>query len=122
MRAFRFSKRFLPVILMVSGGALQSAQAQSFDCGKVQSDLESAICSTPELARMDTEVAILYRTLATAAETAPDFKKELQEEQRVWLHSRREDCGGDVDCLEKLYKARVKDLRELAKKKLSVQQ
>lgn len=122
MRAIRFSKGLLPAILILGGGAFQSAQAQSFDCGKVESDLESAICNTPELTRMDIEVATLYRTLETAAETAPDFKKELQEQQRVWLQSRREDCGGAVDCLEKLYKTRIADLQKLASKKLQVRQ
>lgn len=107
------------VLTLLGWGAPQQAQAQSFDCEKADTDAERAICNTPELTRMDIEAAILEQTLENAPTLSPEIKAKLLHEQEVWIHSTRHDCGGDVACLEKAYKARVSRLQETIHSALS---
>ncbi|WP_309083994.1 DUF4232 domain-containing protein [Chelativorans sp.] len=80
-----------------------AAQAQSFDCAKADTDAEWAICNTPELAKLDEELAKTYRQLLDSAKEGSDFRKDVVQLQTSWVHGNRDLCRGDVSCLMDAY-------------------
>lgn len=84
----------------------------SFDCSKARAWAEKVICSDPELAALDQELASAYRSArARHSDTRSD---SLKQEQRAWLR-RRDACEGrpqSFGCLRRAYEIRISELRD----------
>lgn len=90
------------------------APASSFDCVLARSDVEQAICSSRDLARLDRHVAEAYADKLTWAEN--DAKRATaRQAQRAWLKVRDATClrvGQTLaSCLMGVYQQRLKALR-----------
>ena len=86
--------------------------APSFDCSKASGQVEELICSDPELAALDVELARLYR--AVSAQTTGQKLKTLRTYQRGWIKGRN-DCWKAVGvgvraCVEVSYRDRIREL------------
>lgn len=79
-----------------------AAQAASIDCGKAASKVEKLICGDNELSKLDEVLSDLYQT---ALERSTD-KKQISNEQRLWLRNVRNVCQG-VECVKDAYKKRI---------------
>jgi uncharacterized protein YecT (DUF1311 family) len=87
--------------------------APSFDCSKASSQVEELLCSDPELAALDVELARLYK--AVSAQTTGQKLKTLRTYQRGWIKGRN-DCwkavgAGARACVEASYRDRIRELR-----------
>src|SRR5262249_49886399 len=84
--------------------------APSFDCAKAGNDIEHAICSSRDLARLDRHVADEYAYAMLWAVDDP-AKAKLRNEQRAWLQERDTHCRvaaqSMVSCLTASYQARL---------------
>lgn len=80
----------------------------SFDCAKAGTPTEKAICSDVALARLDRDVASVYRQQLSYADDAR--KTAIRNAQRAWLDT-RDACGGSVVCLTDAYDQRLKALQ-----------
>jgi len=81
----------------------------SFDCAKAGTPTEKAICSDVALARLDRDVASVYRQQLSYADDAQ--KTAIRNAQRAWLGT-RDACGGSVVCLTDAYDQRLKALQQ----------
>ena len=82
---------------------LSQSHAASFDCSKAGTQVEKAICSDPELGRLDEELMAAYKKVAATERKA----------QRAWLKYRN-TCGPDVQCLTGMYESRIAVLERAA--------
>jgi uncharacterized protein YecT (DUF1311 family) len=91
------------------------APVASFDCAAARSDVERAICSSRDLARLDRYVAERYAEKLGWAESEA-ARKTLRNEQRAWLQRRDGVClrAGQplVACLSDAYQRRLRALDE----------
>jgi uncharacterized protein YecT (DUF1311 family) len=62
------------------------------DCHIARTDIERAICASPELMAVDRQMQQLYDR---ATSDASADRNELRHEQLSWLHSRDRRCSGD---------------------------
>lgn len=62
----------------------------TFDCAKAASDVERAICASPELAEQDRRIAAGFKRALGEGRTS-------KAEQRNWLKSRESECNGLAD-------------------------
>jgi uncharacterized protein YecT (DUF1311 family) len=81
------------------------AQAASFDCAKAASSTEKAICSTPAVSRLDSELAAAWQQALAQSHDA----KVLKSTQLKWLRERNA-CGEDPACLSDRYRERLAEL------------
>ncbi len=79
----------------------------SFDCARAATDSERTICSTPLLWGYDRVVVDIYGYLRR--NVGADQALILRSEQANWL-SRRQRCGGNVECNLNHYLARLHEL------------
>ena len=82
----------------------------SFDCKKARSWSEKAVCNDSNVAKLDVQMAKLYRT--TRAKVSGSQRKTLKNAQLAWLR-KRERCNGAADasrCLVRVYKTRIVEL------------
>jgi TonB family protein len=70
----------------------------SFDCSKARSDAEHAICTDPELAAADVELAAIYAKAKSAASDQAAFREHVRQQ---W-NDREKKCH-DRDCLVRWY-------------------
>src|SRR5262245_38782185 len=63
----------------------------SFDCGRAASAGEKLVCGDAQLARLDVELARLYRLALDAPQLETNLKDELRASQRGWIRG-RDDC------------------------------
>jgi uncharacterized protein YecT (DUF1311 family) len=93
------------------------APAASFDCGAARSDIEQAICSTRDLARLDRHVAEAYAEKLSWAEDDA-ARRAIRQGQREWLQRRDGVClrAGQrlVACLSDAYQRRLQALENSA--------
>lgn len=83
-----------------------SSYAASFNCSKAVESLDQLICQTPELSKLDDEMAKTYRyALATAID-----KISFKEYQPQWLYMRN-DCKLNIKCLALAYQQRIGELK-----------
>jgi uncharacterized protein YecT (DUF1311 family) len=87
--------------------------APSFDCSKASGRVEKLICSDPELASLDVELAHLYKALSSQA--TGQKLKAFRTYQRGWIKGRN-DCWkavavGVLTCVEASYRTRIRELR-----------
>lgn len=80
--------------------------AASFDCAKAASRVEQFICGSPEISRLDDELAQAYRT----ALENPDREAAIRQEQRQWLRERNA-CTYSL-CVKNAYEARLHAMRQ----------
>lgn len=85
-------------------------QAPSFDCAKASTFVETAICNTPILARLDGALGKNYREIR-AADIGESARQALKDSQRTWLESR--DLCTDVSCIERSYRDRLDEVCEI---------
>lgn len=92
----------LQVFLLVFVATVPSAvTAQSFDCGKAQTESEIAICQNEHLSRLDEDLLRVYRAALAAGD-----RESVKVDGRRLLAKRR-DCRGDVVCLESEYRRSI---------------
>lgn len=103
-------------------GAPGASARPSFDCGQARSVTERLLCERSPLARLDVELAGLYRQ---ALERGPN-PSALKKQQLEWMHERDAACtagktlaqareGLAVDtCLRERYGQRMRQLRNQA--------
>lgn len=65
-----------------------SAPLPAFDCAKSAGSVEREICTNPQLARLDQELARLYGLAENGQYMTPARLPELQEMQRDWIKER----------------------------------
>jgi uncharacterized protein YecT (DUF1311 family) len=80
----------------------------SFDCAKAGTAVEKTICADRELARLDRQLARLYKQALTRA---PETR-ELLAAQARWLRTRRNPCSTKT-CLKTVYEQRIIALQRL---------
>lgn len=90
------------------GAPAEATQRPSFDCRTAQSLNEELICSDPELARLDRDLARLYPRAKFATRDPVGFREQTHDEWR-----RREEACSDRDCLREWYARRRKQLNEV---------
>lgn len=86
-----------------------TAFAASFDCGRARLPDEKAICASRRLSEMDVEMAVRYQMLTGLV--AMGARGNMQDEQQVWLTSRKA-CGGNQSCLLNAYRRRIATLKD----------
>lgn len=86
------------------------AEAASFDCGKAASPDEIAICRTPELSTLDSEMGGLWFAFRKVPMLMGGSGARMDDAQQFLTGRGR--CGGDVGCLRKLYETRIAALKE----------
>lgn len=92
----------------VRGAGLDTGiHGPGFDCRKASTPTEHAICNSPSLWAPDNANAAIYFWMMENVDEAT--KKRIRAVQRDWL-GYRNSCGGDVDCLNEVYGARLKEL------------
>lgn len=96
------------IALLVTACAVAAgAQAASFDCKKARSEEEKAVCASPELSKLDEDMAAAYK--ATLALMAGDNKRIalFRKDQVDWVKERGR-CGDTVPCLKDEYARRIR--------------
>ncbi|MBR4127163.1 MAG: DUF1311 domain-containing protein [Alphaproteobacteria bacterium] len=98
-----------------------NAITPSFDCAKAKTEVEKLICSDPELARLDREMANSY--VAFMETLDEDFyRKKLVRKQHDWLGYRGKlSCFNSnklkkTECLKNAYKRRIQNLSDWTKR------
>jgi len=100
----------LPIFLVLTAAA---ARAASFDCAKAAKPDETAICGSTKLSDLDVEMATLYR-VRMELPMLMGARGAAQDEQRAFLNQ-REQCGGNVTCIQAAYTARIATLNQTIK-------
>ena len=93
--------------LLSLAGHLDAAAAQSFNCGRAFFADERAICHSPELAQLDSQLAAVFGRAMSAI--PQDERAALKRQEDQWVVSRRR-CGRDDGCIEKSYRDRMGSL------------
>ncbi len=88
----------------------------TFDCGSARRAVEKAICSDPDLARLDREIDVAYR--AALASRNGRAGKELRQEQRDFLAERNTSFGNPQYNLKHEMELRLAALRGMTAKAL----
>lgn len=79
----------------------------SFNCTKASSNVEKMICTDVFLSELDTQMGTIYKE----ASKSTTNKKELLDNQRVWIKE-RENCA-TADCISSTTKNRISQLENL---------
>lgn len=80
----------------------------SFDCSKINTNIERLICINSELSTLDNHMSKSFFALKKTLEG--DALNRLQNTQKSWLSSRQRACSSIMhkeECLEQLYKERI---------------
>lgn len=86
------------------------AHAASFDCSKAASRVDSAICASPKVSKLDSDLATAYQSALKSAVDVGAFKSA----QRAWIKNIRDACM-DEACLIEAYSNRVRELTSVLK-------
>lgn len=89
--------------------AVAPATAASFNCAEARQADEIAICDTPDLSERDTELGALW----FAWRSVPMLMggNGARRDEAGEFLQRRAACGGDVDCLRRVYRERIATLK-----------
>ena len=110
-KRFRNTMRVLSLLIALSClGAVNPANAASFDCAKATSSDEKAICSNANLSSLDSEMAGLWYGYK-AMPLLMGASGNRQDEAQAFLKSRAA-CGSDTACLTSLYNDRISTLQK----------
>ncbi len=89
-------------IVAVLASSPAAAAGPSFDCGRVTSQVNKLICSSPELSALDAKLANDYSNM----KGQPDVDaRALARDEDSWLRKVRNACS-DAACLKNAYEAR----------------
>ena len=89
-----------------------SSLAASYDCAKASTWVEQAICDSPQLSELDSELGEQYLDLRRQAKRLDQVRyRRLQREQKAWLRTRNR-CT-NLTCLYDLYQQRIGELEDL---------
>jgi uncharacterized protein len=91
----------------IAFAAAPLAAQPSFDCSRAQSVSEREVCRVPELQWYDRQLAHLYHDVKGKG------GQQAVVDQRTFL-TRREACGTNLECLERVYQERLKMLGKLS--------
>jgi|HubBroStandDraft_5_1064220.scaffolds.fasta_scaffold47757_1 uncharacterized protein YecT (DUF1311 family) len=97
-----------PPVAREDAGQAVAAVAPSFDCSRVRSEVLRLVCTTPELAQRDREMAAAYR----AAMAVVSSKADLRRSQRAWILARNNSVA-ETHSLDLMYRDRTAFLRSL---------
>ncbi|MBP7581696.1 MAG: MliC family protein [Vogesella sp.] len=90
---------------------LALAQSPSFPCRQAGSSAERLVCQSPQLAKLDRQLASAYRS--ALAKTGQPQRATLKAEQRGWVKG-RDDCWKAADlaaCVRDSYTLRIAELQ-----------
>ncbi|NOT40978.1 MAG: DUF4163 domain-containing protein [Alphaproteobacteria bacterium] len=89
------------------------ALAPSFDCLAARSEVERAICSSSDLARLDRHMGEAYAGKLVWIDATAE-QQAFRARQRAWLKRRDSSCRGPAiaACLTSIYQQRLKELEE----------
>src|SRR5262245_34200185 len=85
------------------------ARAASFDCAKAAKPDERAICATPELSALDSEMGGLWFAFSKVP-MLMGASGARKDDAQAFL-AQRAQCGNNVGCLRPLYDARIGALK-----------
>jgi hypothetical protein len=98
------------VLALLGGLAVASpSSAAGFDCSKATAPDEVAVCRSPALSELDSEMTGLWYAFSRIP-MLMGGSGERQTDADDFLANRRK-CGGDTACLTKAYTDRIADLR-----------
>lgn len=115
MQLWRFRLPLLALFaVLLLGLASLATHAQSFDCARARTVVETTICADASLKALDTQLAQAYtRLLAAMQQREPEKVAPLRDEQRRWAQERERSCVAQgtapariTACLAGLYRAR----------------
>jgi len=117
VRGYRLQDGRLHLSLMADGGIYTWAPLQqpSFDCARADSSATELICTDPDLAALDRELARLYERARAAPAMSEAERKTLVATQRGWIKG-RDDCWKADDlrqCVLATTLMRIHELRGL---------
>ncbi len=92
---------FAFLIVSLNTHAQVAAASPSFDCRKATTKVEKLICASPELSKLDVDLAELYKE-------ALSKDRSVRDDQRAW-NTEKNKCA-DTDCLKTAYEDRLSDL------------
>ena len=88
-----------------------SSLAASYDCTKASTWVEQAICDSPQLSELDSELGEQYLDLRRQAKRLDQVRyRRLQREQKAWLRTRNR-CT-NLTCLYDRYQQRIGELEQ----------
>ncbi len=77
----------------------------SFDCRKASNPTEKSICANDELAKLDRDLASLWRGIIHSF-TDDGQLAEIKVDQKRWI-ARRDECGERADCIANHYREEI---------------
>lgn len=90
------------------GRAAEAGMRPSFDCRQASHQAERTVCNSPELIRLDVELATAYRD-RLAELTGEDAGRERRR-QETWIAERNE-CRSQIACQRRSYEGRLAEIR-----------
>ncbi len=103
-------KTRITLACLVFFGGSAVAQEMSIDCTNADTEVEKAVCASPALSSMDTEMTRLYAAVVEDPDLSDKDASELEKTQQDWLQSRKScgDPGQDLDaCIADTYADRI---------------
>ncbi|MDR3569120.1 MAG: hypothetical protein P4L43_13915 [Syntrophobacteraceae bacterium] len=85
------------------------SRAAGFDCAKARTNVEKMICANPQVSKLDSNLASLYKEALDAA----NDPRALGNVQRAWLKTR--NACRDGACLTRAYGVRIAALEKQAR-------
>jgi uncharacterized protein len=95
--------------LLITAHGSGQLKAQSFSCRYAHRSDERAICHDPLLARLDEELASVYRRLVLRLPKEEGEQLFKEEDAFVTLRNR---CGAQRACIAESYRRRIRRLKE----------
>ena len=100
-----FAVAALAVLIVLTGA--KNLDAQSFNCRYAHHRDEKLICKDPALAKLDEELASVYRRLILRLPRGEGERLDRDEETFVVV---RRQCGEQRACIEQKYRDRIREL------------
>lgn len=106
MKATKLPWVLAAAALATMGGVTAHAENRpSFDCRKASNATEKRICADPDLARLDRDLASLWRAMIHSF-TDNGQVSEIRADQKQWIAGRNE-CGDDAHCIASRYREEI---------------
>ncbi|WP_119274488.1 lysozyme inhibitor LprI family protein [Taklimakanibacter deserti] len=102
--------RYLFLLLSALILFVSPVEAASFDCSKAAKPDERAICATPDLSALDSEMGGLWFAFSKVPMLMGSNGARMDDAQNFL--QQRAQCGGDLACLRQLYRARIDALKQ----------
>ena len=106
-KAGLFAVAALAVLIVLTGA--KNLDAQSFNCRYAHHRDEKLICKDPALAKLDEELASVYRRLILRLPRGEGERLDRDEETFVVV---RRQCGEQRACIEQKYRDRIRELQQ----------